>query len=214
MLFLSKIHEGKYINDMYQNEYLYFKWLECFRGNADSSGRLDPRELNLKTEQIKIQTISAEGKKISVHELNKEFKGQYNEHLTDAKINCCSLHWLEVEPDLPPSTFHEKLLLMGDKMLLIYDWRKFFDILDTTLEKLNFQYSRKKVYYYDPKNHNGELTLHHKDIQLKYQNEYRILIAPTEQQSINIPLKGLRGISTIINTKDYQRLSIEICRQD
>ncbi|WP_269009469.1 hypothetical protein [Aquirufa ecclesiirivi] len=211
MLILCKIQCEKFINDMYNNEYLYFNWLGEFRSkDSDNSGRLDPRELNTKTSQLKNLKLKVEGKDFLLHEICKEFKGQFIEHLADAKINSCSLHWLEVEFGQIPTTFNDKLLNMGDKMLLIYDWQKFFEILDKSVEELGYQYSRKKLLYYDPTNHNGELTLHHKDNKFEYQNEYRILIAPTNQKAMMVYLPGLKSISQVVDTNDYMKISIKI----
>ncbi len=196
---------------MYNNEYLFFNWLGDFRSkDKDNSGRLDPRELNIKTIQLTTLTLKLEDKLLPLHELSREFKGQFNEYLADAKINSCSLHWLEVEPGQAPTTYNDELLNMGDKMLLIYDWQKFFEILDRSVEELGFQYSREKLWYYDPTTHNGELTLHHKDKKFEYQNEYRILIAPTDQNPIKVSLPGLKAISIVVDTKDYLKLRVKI----
>ena len=212
MLILTKIHEQRFIEDMYENEYLYFNCLKEFRGSKiDNSGRKDPRELNLKTEQLKTLTVSVEEKEIPFHKIFKDFKGQYNEHLSDPKINCCSLHWLEIEPGHPPSTINNELISMGNKTLLIYDWKKFFEILDNSIENSGFEYSRRKVTYYNPRTFNGDLTLHHKDEELSWQNEYRVLIAPvSNEQPININLTGLKEISCVVDTTDLMKLRIEV----
>jgi hypothetical protein len=211
MLILSKIHKAKFIEDMFENEYLYFKSLRDFRDTIkDGSGRLDPRELNLKNEQLTTLTVLKDDKEIPLHKVLKGFSGQYMEHLSEPKINCCSLHWMEIEPEQPPSTFNDKLLGMGDKALLIYDWKKFFEILDQSLENLKLKYSRKKVEYYDPKTFSGEISLHHKNKEFSWQNEYRILIAPTDNEPLNIPLTGMKEISCVIESKDFESVRIKI----
>ena len=200
-----------YIEDMYENEYLYFKSLRDFRGkDSDQTGRLDPRELNLKNTQIATLSIKTDTAEIHLHEILEKFNAQHMEYLAESKINCCSLHWLEIEPEQAPSTYDSKLLKMGNKAILIYDLNKFYEILDSALEQLRFEYSRKKVTYYNPKKFNGEINLHHKDEQYKYQNEYRILIYPTDNEPLNLKLVGLKEISTIIDTKDIVNLRIEI----
>ena len=211
MLILSKIQKAEFIEDMYENEYLYFKSLREFRSDSkDRTGRLDPRELNLKNMQLTTLTVSKHDKEIHLHKVLQGFNGQYMEHLSEPKINCCSLHWMEIELGHPPSTFNDKLLRMGDKALLIYDWKKFFEILDQSLENLELEYSRKKVEYYNPKSFSGEISLHHKNEEFNWQNEYRILIAPTDNEPINIPLKGLKEISCVIESKYYESVRIQI----
>ncbi|MBL7779896.1 MAG: hypothetical protein JNM22_01680, partial [Saprospiraceae bacterium] len=71
-------------------------------------------------------------------------------------------------------------------------------------------YSRKKVTYYDPNTHNGDLTLHHKDEAYSFQNEYRILISPTKNEPVKVKLAGLNKISIVIDTKDIENLRVEI----
>ena len=196
---------------MFENEYLYFKSLIDFRADSkDGTGRLDPLELNMKNEQLTTITISKDDKEIHLHKVLKDFNGQFMEHLSEPKINCCSLHWMDIEPDNPPSTFNDKLLGMGEKALMIYDWKKFFEILDQSLENLELKYSRKKVEYYNPKTFSGDLSLHHKNEEFSWQNEYRILIAPTDTRPLYIPLKGMKEISCVIESKDYKNIRIKI----
>jgi hypothetical protein len=71
---------------------------------------------------------------------------------------------------------------------------------------MNYTFSRKKVTDYSPKIHNGEISLHHKDEKFEYQNEYRILISPTKNEPINIPLPGLKEISTVIDSSNLNKL--------
>lgn len=164
MLILTKIHKAEIIGDMFENEYLYFSSLKDFRDNSkDKTGRLDPRELNLKNMQLTTLTVSKDDIEIHLHKVLKGFNGQYMEHLSEPKINCCSLHMMDIEFGQPPSTYNHKLLGMGDKALLILDYKKFFEILDQSLENLKFVYSRKKVGYYNPKAFNGDISLHHKN---------------------------------------------------
>lgn len=207
-----KIQESKIIEDMYSNEYLYFNSLETFKksNDSDQSGRNDPFELVVNLEQLKSLSIKTNNKTILSDKNSKNFSGQYITHLEKSKINCCCLYWTELEVGKKALTFNERLLQMGDKMLIIYDCQKFFEILDENLEKLNYQYSRKKVSYFDRKSYNGELTLHQKDNDFNYQNEYRILFKQPNDKAIKIYIPGLKNISTIINSKDYDNLIIQI----
>lgn len=212
MFILIKIQESKYIEDMYSNEYLYFNSLETFKKSIDSDqpGRNDPLELVVNLEQLKSLSIKTNNKTILSDKISKNFSGQYISHLEKPKINCCSLYWTELEVGKKAPTFNKRLLQMGDKMLIIYDCQKFFEILDENFKKLNYQYSRKKVSYFDRKSYNGELTLHQKDNDFSYQNEYRILFKQPNDKAIKIYIPGLKNISTIINSKDYDNLKIQI----
>ncbi|MBV6645895.1 MAG: hypothetical protein KI790_10620 [Cyclobacteriaceae bacterium] len=176
----------------------------------NDDGRNDPRELNLKNEQLTTLTIKTDNNEIPMHEVFKEFSGQFMEHISEPKINICSLHWMDIEIDNPPSTFNNRLFSMGDKLLLITNHIKFFEILDKAIEKIGLQFSRRKTEYYDPKTYNGELTLHQKDVKYQYQNEYRILIGPTNNEPIKLKLPGLKKISHNINLLDYPEIRIKV----
>ncbi len=212
MFMLCKIHIEKYIVDMFNNEYLFFSSLIDFRSlKLDEGGRMDSRELNTSTTQLTSLKIKTNKNEYELHKLFKNFSGQFNEYLLDPTIKCCSLHLLDIQIDHPPKTYNYNISQMGDKILLIYNLESFFKILDNSIEKLNYQYSRKKVEYYDPKVQNGALTLHHKDNSFEYQNEYRILIRHTNGQNpVKIKLPGLKKISCVIDAKDYNNLRIKV----
>lgn len=208
---LSKIQKGNYINDMYEKEYLRFSNLNNFRSNQkDKTGRLDSKELNVSNNQIKTLKLISGNTEIDFNKITTKFNAQLTHHLTTPQTSCCSLYWIEMKANESLSPLDNRISDLGDKMLLIYNWEKFFEILDKSIEDLNLEYSRKKVIYYNPKTYNGDLTLHHKKIELGYQNEYRILIKPTQTDFINIPLPGLKDVSCVIKTKDYNKLNIEI----
>lgn len=210
MVMLCKIQEEKFIVDMFDNEYLYFNSLNEFRkSNFDIGGRNDPRELNTKTTQLNSLSIIHNEKEYALNNIIKNFKGQYNEHILDSKAFCCSLHWLEILTDQPPITYNQKLLQMGNKMLFIYELGMFFKILEMSIENMGFNYSRKKVEYYDPHKHNDTLSLYNKDKTFEFQNEYRILIHTAEEGPIKIPLPGLKNMSCILDTEDYLSLRIK-----
>lgn len=194
---------------MYNKEYLFFSSLKEFRSNAfNPSGRLDNKELNTKNEQLTSLSATIGSKTIHFHKM-KDFRGQYMEYLEQPKINCCSLHWLEIEQGFPPTTYDERLIEMGEKTILIYDLSKFFEILGKSIQLLGYDFHREKVRYYDSGNYNGDLTLHRKDIRYEYQNEYRILIYPTNNNPIKIPLKGLKEISAVVETSKLKNMKIE-----
>lgn len=125
MTFLAKIQNEKYIQDMYENEYLYFKPLKEFRSTRnDPTGRLDPKELNLKNEPLSYLSVKIGDDEIVLSNL-PNFNAQFMEHLDDPKINCCSLYTVDVEFDGPPPSIDDRCLEMGNKMLLIYNLKAF-----------------------------------------------------------------------------------------
>ena len=206
-MLLAKIQKSKFISEMYSDEYLYFKSLHDFRSHiVDTTGRNDPKEGNLKNVQIQYLSVTAEEKEIILSKELSNFNAQLTEHLTEQKINCCSMYSLMLAKKTKTYNIDDRVIQMGDKALLIFDIINFFKILDNSLEENGFDFSRKLVTYYDPKSFNGEITIHHKDILYEYQKEYRILIAPTDNLPIKIPIPGLKKISKVIETPELRSL--------
>jgi hypothetical protein len=87
---------------------------------------------------------------------------------------------------------------------------KFLKILDRSIEEMGLHRSRGKITYYNPKVFDGDLTLHHKDECFSWQNEYRILISPTTGEYVYVKVPGLKKISCVIETRDLNRLRVEI----
>jgi hypothetical protein len=208
-LLLGKIGQSKYIEEMYDQEYLYFRNIKHFRSDEkDSTGRLDPKELNVGNKQINKLTLRTEEKEIHFHEVFRGFKAQVFEHLVDPRALCCSLHWIELDLEEPYTNADLRLQDLGDRTLLIYNWPKFFEILDQAVSAAKLSFDRKKVTYYDPKQFNGELSLHQKDHKFEYQNEYRIILSSSDADDMKLNLPGLQEISEIIKTKSLSSLKI------
>ena len=204
--FLLKIGKEKYIEDMYQKEYLFFNTLRSFRGdNKDVSGRSDPREANiLNTQLTYFETTTSKGTKIKHSEISKEFNGQYNEHPTEIPYNICSLYMLEVTEDLKIKRVDKKVLNLGSRSLLIYNLEKFYKSLDSSLTKLGIEYSRKPIIYYDHRTFDGKLNFHNKDKEFSYQNEYRILLQTPGTDTMKISIPGLKEFSTIGRNQNFE----------
>jgi len=210
MFFLAKIHFSKYIDDMYENEYLYFSSLKGFRAKEkDETGRLDPKEGNLNNIQAQYLTIGEGENKIELHKVLSNFSAQFSEHFVNPKINCCSLYSLEMEIGGGQPQIDKRIISMGEKVLFIHTPIKFFEILDHSIKIQGYEYSRKLVKYYAPEEYNGELSLHHKDESFSYQNEYRILIAPTDNKSVKIKLPDLQKVSTTFEASSLFGLQLK-----
>jgi len=95
----------------------------------------------------------------------------------------------------------ERILELGEKGLLIFNLKRFFEILDGPFENQNRTFSRKPVQYYNYETFNGELTLHHKEESLSYQKEYRILLMTEDQNPVKVQLHGLKEISKVVDLR-------------
>jgi hypothetical protein len=210
MTFLAKIQKTEFIEDMYMNEYIYFSVFDDFRKsiNTDTSGRFDPREGNLLNKQIKYLALKVNDKRIEISRNALEFKGQYMEYLRKPRMNICSLFKLVFDDAFNLIPFSDSLEELGGKALVIFNLIKFFEILDTQLESLGYEYSRRTVTYYDSEYTDGNIDLHHKDHMYEFQQEYRILIAPAGLSGIKVPVPGLQEVSNVLNTNLLKDLKI------
>lgn len=197
---------------MYNNEYLFFNLFSTFRTNdKDPCGRNDPREANIKNIQVtNLKIATPTGKTIKLSEISKEFNAQYNEFPTVIPNNICSLYTLHLQDDFSYEKIDDRVLFLGDKTLLIYNLRLFFEILDNSIERQKFEYSRKPVTYYNHRIFDGDLTFHHKDEAFSYQREYRVLLKTPGTEKIKIELPGLKKISTVVDTDKINTLQLEM----
>lgn len=200
--FLIKIGKQEHIEDMYEKEYFFFNTLRSFREpTKDKTGRADPREANTLNRQLtSLEITTTKGTKIKLSEISKEFNGQYNEHPTEIPFNICSLYTLKTNEDLTIEQVDERVLNLGTRFLLIYNLKSFFEALDGSLSNLGIEYSRKPVNYYDHRTFDGDLTLHDKEDEFEFQNEYRILLQTDGIETMKIPIPGLKTLSFLGDT--------------
>jgi hypothetical protein len=210
--FLLKVGQKKYIDDMYEKEYLFFNSFSSFRTKeTDACGRNDPREANIKNKQITYLEITLpNAKTIKLSEISKQFNAQYNEFPTIIPHNICSLYTLHFGDNLSYQKIDDRVLCLGDKTIVIYNLEEFFNILDNSLEKQKLEFSRKPITYYNYKVHNGDLTFHHKDDSYRYQNEYRILIQTSGTEKVKVCLPGLKKISAVVDTIKINTLELKM----
>ena len=208
---IAKIQERGYIQDMYDNEYLYFRFQKHFKeGPKDPAGRNDTRDGNLFTEQVKwIELELPTGEKMKFIRGDNMRHADHSEHLQDPKVNICCLTIIPLSEELRPISISKRLIELGESAILIFDTERFYNTIEKPLSEMGFTYEMKPVKYYNHKEHNGELSFFDKDIEFDYQNEYRILIWPNPEGDLKIPVPGLKSISVVIETAKIPELSIE-----
>ncbi len=208
---IAKIQNGRYIQDMYAKEYLYFRFQKHFKeGPKDPIGRNDPRDGNLFTEQVNWMELQfPTGVKMKFVRGSNMGHADFSEHLQDPKVNICCLTIIPLSEELRPTGISERLPELGDSAILIYDTERFYDTIEKSLSEMGFTYEMKPVKYYNHKEHNGDLTFFDKDIEFSYQNEYRILIWPNPAGDLKIPVPGLKEMSVVIESTKIPDLSIE-----
>ena len=206
---LVKFGQSKYIIDMYENEYLFFNQMMAFRGKEkDPTGRLDPREGNLKNIQIDNLTLRVEEEEFKLHEILREFKGQFNTFPRSLSGNICSTYALlydgAEELEIDP-----RMLEMGSSALIINRTGKFFNLFDSALEEMDICYKRDIVTYYDYREYDGDLTNFHKNKDFEYQSEYRFYLRTEGNEPMKIRLPGLQTVATILNNWRETKIRIE-----
>jgi hypothetical protein len=206
---LGFVKFGKESNilDSYENEYLYFSALRSFRSfEKDQFGRFDPREGNLKIKQGKKLTVTLDGEDFHFHNIFKSFHVQYQEYIDPVPFNICSLYTLYSEKIGISFDIDKRMFVDSPKALIIYNWQKFFQALDRSLEEMEVNFCRGRVEYYDHNNFDGDLTKFHKDAYFNYQNEYRILLGTGGSEGLKVPLSGLKDFSIVVDSEKVPRL--------
>ncbi len=204
MEILIKVQKDSYIEDMYDNEYLYFSCIEGFRKNRNInfSERDDRNEGVAKITQSAITKITNTETSKILFESKVGMKGQLREFYDMGFMNICSLYRAELTKDYKTIDISNKLLEFGNKAIVILFPKEFERILDESLEFDGYHFKRGPIEYYDPKSFSGQLSFHHKEELYQHQNEYRIAIKANSTGSVKISLKGLKKISCVIKTED------------
>ncbi len=208
---LAKIQDSRYIHDMYENEYLFFRFQKHFReGPKDIAGRNDPREGNLFTEQVTwIEIQIPTGEKMKLVRGDNMGHADHSEHLKNPQVNICCLTIISLSDDLTTTGFSERLAELGDSAFLVFDVERFLDTIKRSLSELGYTYEMNPVRYYNPKEHNGDLTFFDKDIEFSWQNEYRILVWPNPEGDLKIPVPGLKSMSVLIESIKIPDITVQ-----
>lgn len=191
---LLKVSNSRYINDMFQKEYIYFSLHKTFRGDDPKNhGIMDPREMNESTwhpDNISI-TNKLTGQEFKFTKEKNKVDAEVNE-AADSDLNTLisSFYWLNNEFEDPNPLYQEKFYLEENQMIVINRPVDFCKIIYNSLKSLNLSFKGAPMEYYDPKTWNGprgSLTTHHKDIAFSYQNEFRIGVRPSNYGELGIP---------------------------
>ena len=205
---LLKVSKSEYINEMYDQEYLFLSQHKSFRGSdPKNNGIKDPREQNVTTLNGKKVSVSRKDGKPLFYENELILSdGELNESIEDVHTLICSFYYLGNELEEPNELYQEKFYQPGNLILIIKDLKEFKRKFRESMAQLNMGFENKMVEYYDPKTWRGgrdSLTVHHKDIGYSYQSEFRVAIRPLNYgepgipplMPMKVPLPGLRQIS-------------------
>jgi hypothetical protein len=207
-----KFSEAKFIDDMYQNEYLYFNKYSKFRdNNPGEKARFDPREGNLTNTQARDLelTINLHGGNVKLG-MGNNSSAQFCEHLKDTPLISCSLFSALLTEGSNNIQVDERMRQFGDKALVILNHTTFWNMLDEALINDEKWYKRDFLELYDPRIHNGKLSYFHKDVTYEYLNEYRIIKQVDNAVPTIVYLPGLRSISMIADFDDIKEFTVNV----
>lgn len=203
---LIKFGSEENVKSMFEEEYLYFSAQKSFRQQADMVGRTDPGEGNLAIHNIVSGKLVLPEHNITLDITN----GQIVEFLEEDHKLLCSLYCPELDSDYQIINFDERMLAFGASAMVIHDISGFFGILYEALDRRGLEYSSRRATYFDSQTHNGEISIHHKDLYYSYQREHRIMTWVPNQGSLKLSLPGMRNCVTIINSEDVPHLKISL----
>lgn len=205
-----KFSDEQFIDDMYDNEYLYFNSYSIFKQNMpEEKGRYDAREGNLKNIQIADLKLSIGGKELK-YEKAPHFNAQFCEHLNDPKLVSCSLYSILLTEGINSIQIDERMREFGNKALMILDHNKFWSMLDFSLMGDDRWYKRDFLNLYDPKTYNGSLNYFDKDKYYSYLNEYRIMKHVPHSTPLRVLLPGLKEISVVADFDEVQEFTVTV----
>jgi hypothetical protein len=207
-----KLSGAKFIDDMYQNEYLYFNKYSIFRdNNPGEKARYDPREGNLTNVQARDLelAININGRKLKLG-MGVNSGAQFYEHLEDTPLISCSLFSALLTDGTNNIQVDERMREFGDKALVILNCIEFWNMLDEALINNEEWYKRDFLELYDPKLHNGKLSYFHKDVAYEYLNEYRIMKHVDNAVPTKVYLPGLKSISVVANFDDIKEFTVNV----
>ena len=121
MEILIKVQEDCFIDDMFNNEYLYFSSIEEFRKNRymKFSERDDRNEGVAKITQSTITKITNTETSKILFESKVGMKGQLREYYDMGFMNICSLYRAKLTKDYTTIDISNKLLEFGNKAIVI-----------------------------------------------------------------------------------------------
>ncbi|MBL0007177.1 MAG: hypothetical protein IPP25_08340 [Saprospiraceae bacterium] len=211
---LAKMQERKYIQDMFENEYLYFSFQKNFREQPnDQIGRYDSRDGNLYTAQIQwIEIQLPDGTTQKFERGINLGHADHSENLEDPQFNICCLTICPLNEELQVTGLSDRVSELGDSALVIFNTEKFYDTIEKSISDMGMKCEMRPVKYYTYKEHNGELSLFHKDVEFSFQNEFRIIVGPNLKGDISVPVPGLKSMSFILESTRLSSLRFHIAR--
>lgn len=206
---LLKFGSKKNIEDLYKNGTVYLNTLEYFQFQENNSYRGDPQEATVHIKNFpnpENYTLTFTDTKTG-----KSFSKKPGELFLSYKNlspgNLYSLYGIK-HSDFVDGIFRvdPKVKEFGSHFLVISDPAQFMERLKFKIKESGMKFQAQAVEYYDKWQHNGPLTLFHKTLEYKYQNEYRILVNNKTDKPIKFSLGSLEEISQILETDRIQHL--------
>ncbi|MGV3604455.1 MAG: hypothetical protein ACO1N1_24750 [Dyadobacter fermentans] len=190
---------------MFEEEYLFFSAQRSFRKQPDEIGRTDPAEGNLAVHTFtSCKIVLPSGGTLDAS------SGQVVEFLEKDHKLLCSLYCPELDSNYQIVNFDDRMLALGPSAMVIHDIPNFFALVFDSLEQLGLEYSSRRATYFDSQSFNGEISVHHKDIEYAYQREQRIMTWRPDAEFLRLPLPGMRNFVRIIDSGDVPYLKISV----
>lgn len=206
---LLKFGSKKNIEDLYKNGTVYLNTLEYFQFQENNSYRGDPQEATVHIKNF--QNPENYTLTFTDTKTGKSFSKKPGElFLSDKSLspgNLYSLYGIK-HSDFVDGIFRvdPKVKEFGSHFLVISNPAQFMERLKFKIKESGMEFQAQAVEYYDKWKHNGSLTLFHKTLEYKYQNEYRVLVNNKTDKPIKFSLGSLEDISQILETDRIQHL--------
>ncbi len=208
-LSLLKFGNEKHITDLYENGTIYINPIEYFRKIEDNNVRGDSYEGVIMTHNISRGKIKFSSYPHELDFINGHYRQSYDE--VYGNIYCMYAISNRTITDVNDFQIDARNLAFGSHCLFIYDCQAFLNRIIEEIDQQGYKCHVGFVRYYDPKKHNGELSVFDKPIDYEYQKEYRFYLENDKVEPIVINLGSLKEYSKIFLA--YEMLSLRIKKE-
>jgi hypothetical protein len=104
----------------------------------------------------------------------------------------------------------EQMKKFGNHFILIYDFPKFFNRLETAMDKIGLTHFLGKVEYFNEADYKGELHFFHKRSSLSYQKEFRFHLDREGIDDFPLEIGSLKDIAAVCHADTLEYLNMNL----
>lgn len=186
---IAKFSEKIYLEDIIENEELFFNTISYFSIKGKEDDRFDQYEgFDRIYQPSYIVDLQLDGRSYNIVDSGIPIKMKTSIDPFTYFTNKI------IKQKNERKVFNPKLFFFGNYFVIGTEIKTIFEIIDSACkaDKNIVNYKMGPVSYSDIKKHNGEWDVFHKPLKFKYQNEVRIAIKINSNDPYRLKIPGLR----------------------